>query len=296
MDNIRGTYVINLKRCTNRMNAFADHMASLGIKFERWDAVNGTDATKQASHLCRNYTCTNGMIGCYLSHITLWKHILQKNTEGWFLVFEDDSLITPAGIKNISQLFEEMRSWPRTHYAYPEMINLACTAMCKYKRVTDNLFVPLTVNGTACYLISTDGIRKALSILDRPIHTHIDCTLFFNQLMDRKLAYYATHNLVTNSDGFQSTVSMGTFPRLEADILNSVLSLFLKNNHIHILYDSTIIGNSKITFNILLTWFIVATALMLSLGMYDLAIAYIFIEVLYWYFMYFTKSTTSSSC
>jgi GR25 family glycosyltransferase involved in LPS biosynthesis len=292
MENIRASYVINLKKCTNRMDVFAKNMASLGLKFERWDAIDGAASRKQASHLCRKYTCTNGMIGCYLSHITLWKHILETHNDGWFLVFEDDSLLTRAGMENISNMFSEMRMWP-PGYAYPEMINLACTAMCKYKKITNNIFVPLTVNGTACYLISTQGINKSLKILDKAIHTHIDCTLFLNQLLDRKLAYYATHNLVTNSDGFQSTVSAGSFPRLEADMLNSILGMFLQNNHLHILYDSTIVGNTNIAFNILLVWSIIVTALMLSFDLYELAIAYVLIEVMYWHFK---KSTTSSSC
>lgn len=294
MENIQKAYVINLKKCRKRMFNFANHMASIGISFERWEAVNGADIKKNntnTNHICRNYTCTNGIIGCYLSHITLWKHIKQRYKEGWFLIFEDDSLITKSGVDNISNIFNEMQTWP-PGYAYPEMINLGCTVLCKYKVITKNIFIPLTVNGVSCYLISVQGINNALHMLDRSINFHIDGTLFLKQLLDRKLAYYSTHNFVKYSDNFQSTISSGSFPRLEADLLNSLLDIFTEDNHLHIIYDTTILGN-KITFNILLIFFIVVTSVMLSLEMYDLAVFYVLIEVVYWYFK---TSISSSSC
>lgn len=266
------------------MKNFEENMKALGISFERWEAVNGKDVgMSQSNVICRNYTCTNGMIGCYMSHIALWRHLLQRNASGWFLVCEDDSLLTKEAIKNISSMFSEMRAWPANH-PYPEMINLSCTALCKYKRITKSIFLPLSVNGTACYLISVNGIKNALSILDRPIITHIDNTLLINLLIGKNLSYYATYNFIKNSDGFQSTVSTGSFPRLEADILNSLLGIFLQNNHLHIIYESTFVGNNRITFNGLVIWFSFVTSAMLALGMYDLAIAYCLIEVFYWYF------------
>ena len=306
MENIQDIYVINLKKCTNRMKKFHDNMSALNLKYKRWDAVNGsalkrTDAN--TTFLCRNFMCTNGVIGCYLSHVTLWRHILASSTSSassaagskkWFMIFEDDARFTPKAIENLKSVFQDIKNW-KSDKLYPDMINLACVISEKaiYRKITDHIFQPFIVNGTTAYIVSIPGIRKLLSILDKPVAFHIDNILTMSQLYNKKIGYYSTNNYIINTDELQSTISGNSFPCVEVNILNNIMSLLRINSQIHVIYTSIMFGNSIISFNPLTMLFVVIVGLLLSYDLYDIAVLYIFAEVLYWYYI---KSKKSSPC
>jgi GR25 family glycosyltransferase involved in LPS biosynthesis len=299
MENIQEIYVINLKKCTNRMKKFDDNMKYLNLKYKRWDAVNGSTLKKtdaNTTFLCRNFMCTNGVIGCYLSHITLWRHILAgaARSNKWFMIFEDDARFTPKAINNLKNVFQDIQNW-QSDKLYPDMINLACVISEKavYRKITEHIFQPFVVNGMTAYIVSIPGIKKLLSILDKPVIWHIDNLLTVKQLYNKKIGYYSTHNYIVNTDELQSTISGNSFPRIEVDILNNIMSQFNINSQIHVIYNSIICGNSVISFNTLTMFFVVIVGLLLSYDLYDIAVLYIFAEILYWYYI---KSKKSSPC
>jgi len=299
MENIQEIYVINLKKCTNRMKKFDNNMRSLNLKYKRWDAVNGSALKKtnaNTTFLCRNFMCTNGVIGCYLSHVTLWRHILAgaAGSKKWVMIFEDDALFTPKAIENLDGVFRDIKNW-QSDKLYPDMINLACVISEKviYRKITDHIFQPFIVNGTTAYIVSIPGIKKLLSILDKPVAFHIDNILTMNQLYNKKIGYYSTQNYIINTDDLQSTISGNSFPCIEVDILNKIMSLLRINSQIHVIYTSIMFGNSVISFNPLTILFVVIVGLLLSYDLYDIAVLYIFTEVLYWYYI---KSKKSSPC
>lgn len=299
MENIQEIYVINLKKCTNRMRKFDDNMRSLKLKYKRWDAVNGSAIKRDDSNttfLCRNYMCNNGVIGCYLSHITLWRHILNsnQNSQKWFMIFEDDARFTPKAIENLDGVFSDMKKW-KSDNLYPDMINLACVISEKiiYKKITNHIFQPFIVNGMTAYIVSIPGIKKLLPILDKPIPFHIDNLLTMHQLYNKNIGYYSTLNYVINTDDLQSTISGNSFPHVEIDILNNIMSIFHINPQIHVIYNSIVCGNSIISFNPLTMLFVVIVGLLLSYDLYDIAVLYIFTEIIYWYYI---KSKKSSPC
>lgn len=303
MENIKDIYVINLKKCTNRMKKFDDNMNALNLKYKRWDAVNGSALKKtdaNTTFLCRNFMCTNGVIGCYLSHITLWRHIMAsaegraEESKKWFMIFEDDGLFTPKAIENLKSVFQDIKNW-KSDKLYPDMINLACVISEKaiYRKITDHIFQPFVVNGMTAYIVSISGITKLLSVLDKPVMWHIDNLLTIRQLYHKKIGYYSTNNYIINTDELQSTISGDSFPRAEVDIFNNIMSLFGINSQIHVIYNSIICGNSIISFNSLTMLFVVIVGLLLSYDLYDIAVLYIFTEILYWYYI---KSKKLSPC
>jgi len=91
-------YLINMAENTERLRNSKAQFVSLGIQFERINAVDGKmllekeiknayDAKTNSYHARSPLVASE--IGCYLSHIEAWKKIAQGDFQGGF-IFEDD--------------------------------------------------------------------------------------------------------------------------------------------------------------------------------------------------------------
>lgn len=268
---IEETFVINLKQCKNRMRRFDEHMTSIGLPYTRWDAVHGKSMSSReiervSSKACANFACTHGVIGCYLSHVMLWQHILKKygnedrgmrddggcmeeEKDGrkiWFIVFEDDIMTKPGFLDNIQTLFErdlDLTNPAWMQHRYPEMIHLWCTVMCSADPVTANLFRAHVITGTAAYMVSLDGVRKLLKYMGNHVSYHIDVMISLHQILRQRLALYTTSNLIINDDIDVSTISMDTYPILPVMALKAVMPTY------YIVYNSVVFHIGDVMFN-----------------------------------------------
>ena len=93
-------YLVNLERRPDRLQEMTEQLNSLGIEFERIDAVDGNHIKNSTDYFSpkrfflenrRNYV--PGEVGCALSHINIWKKIVYENID-YALVLEDDVIIT----------------------------------------------------------------------------------------------------------------------------------------------------------------------------------------------------------
>ncbi len=106
-------HIISLKSSTARRDLCAGMMGAANLPFTFFDAVNG--ATLNARTRKRSYDEAANMerfkrplstseIGCYLSHLTLWKEIAKSKT-GAAVILEDDAQID-AGLKTFLEQIE----------------------------------------------------------------------------------------------------------------------------------------------------------------------------------------------
>jgi glycosyl transferase family 25 len=95
------TYVINLDRSPERMEAMRTRLAALGLPFIRVPARDGetlapapreVNARKYA--LAHGKTAGRGEIGCYLSHDATLREFIKSGAE-FALIFEDDMEFAP---------------------------------------------------------------------------------------------------------------------------------------------------------------------------------------------------------
>ena len=92
---VDGMYVINLNKRVDRLAKFK---ASSGLdddEYHRFAAIDSTaltwtDEIHRLFHRNRYGSSRGGIIGCALSHYSLWKHIASTNGE-LHLVLEDDA-------------------------------------------------------------------------------------------------------------------------------------------------------------------------------------------------------------
>jgi GR25 family glycosyltransferase involved in LPS biosynthesis len=261
-------FVINLAKCKKRLQAFDDHMKAINMRYTRWEAVYGNDLSdivlnNKTTPLCKSFVCTKGIIGCALSHQTLWQHIQKKyaprrGDNMWFLIFEDDAYTEPGFVENIGRVFRDLDSsnpvWQHTRY--PEFIHLDCSVLCKEKKVTSNLFQGHIITGTTAYMLSYNGIERLLTYMNGRVKFHIDVVLTLNQLLKGHLSYYTTHNYITHNDGNTSTLSVNTYPQMPVFILDSVISQYRP------IYNSIVFRIGAFTFN---AWIFVYTTCIIAL-------------------------------
>lgn len=101
-------YLINMKKNADRFNHFLDMYRNSdlnGIRFFRLEAIDGSKVvltdfiTKKAldeisyaekhGHRTKHYQLSRGGVGCYLSHIMIYRHML--TTDNYYsFIFEDD--------------------------------------------------------------------------------------------------------------------------------------------------------------------------------------------------------------
>ena len=85
--------VINLERRPDRLNKFNDEIKKHNIECIRFDAVDGTklkmDKECVKLFLENTFEWRRGIIGATLSHISLWKELVESDYK-YYLIFEDD--------------------------------------------------------------------------------------------------------------------------------------------------------------------------------------------------------------
>ncbi len=157
------TYVINLKRAEERYATLLPYVEKLGFPFERFEAVDGShlnhealaavlDIEQYVKHLRQNPK--KGTIGCYLSHVNLWKQFLATQSE-FALILEDDIVFDPL---KVASAVRELASIPEDWDVVLLEIHHRGFPLCIKKLRHGSLCVHLfNITHTGAYLIN----RKA---------------------------------------------------------------------------------------------------------------------------------------
>lgn len=173
-------FVVSLARATDRRAAMARHLQDMGLSFEITDAVDGRALSK--TELDKLMNCAEGVslspgdVGCYLSHINIYRQMVDRNIP-LALVLEDDASLSPSfapllrdGLKNVDFDICFVDSWfvgieGRIYYDPNDRLDLgAGFSACR--------FAP-PPHGTHAYLITNAAARTRLS-LALPIVESID--------------------------------------------------------------------------------------------------------------------------
>ena len=82
MNNIKETFLINMDKDITRLENVTKELNKHNISFTRIPGVNTKTMSQSqlkndVSMVCRNI-CTNGMIGCAMSHKSIYSRIVEK--------------------------------------------------------------------------------------------------------------------------------------------------------------------------------------------------------------------------
>jgi len=208
------SYIINLEKYKDKYNLCLNKLNKIDIYPERFNAIyiedENSDYIKNITYPSVQYTIKNGRfshnnigtkgaIGCYLSHITLWKMLLESN-EDIFLIFEDDADNNKYIIDFNNNLNEDLNeinkeNWDIIFLGYNEFHESYYKK--SYKKVNTNIY------GTHAYIINKNGAKKLIQSA-LPIVDQIDSYISYMAITRNLNAYtlknkYFFQNNITNS-------------------------------------------------------------------------------------------------
>lgn len=174
------TFLINMRECTDRLQTAKKRIEDAGFSMVmRWDAVDARDADALAAGWERHgnpkfdptdieFVEYKGKQGCFLSHVDLWKHIIEQNLD-FATVFEDDVQFHYMWNALASKYFN---GTPKDYYDL-----LYMGSQIEYMLNSHILRTPVFC--THAYLITQAGARACLAALleaKEGVRT-IDCML-----------------------------------------------------------------------------------------------------------------------
>lgn len=189
-------YLINMGRNPDRLNKFVEQYSASDlapIQFTRLEAVDGKkiDFSKYVSQKAYNeimnaekrgyrvkhYQLTRGAVGCYLSHMEIYKLIAKGNAD-YALIFEDDVHFQRK------DMMQEIQSQIANMPTDWDMILLGCICyVCNnFESYYDvNKFILLHA-----YMITKSAAIKILNVLEKmPIEQQIDAV--FSKMADEDI-------------------------------------------------------------------------------------------------------------
>ena len=213
--------VINLEKNIDRLKKISENLDRLNTPFERFIAVYGKEMSKDeikktTTDNCQNILCNKGIIGCALSHMTIWKSFVESNDD-FICVIEDDAILKdgfPKFLDDIPGLYEKLNF---------DIISLYCSGICgsfSKEKIENYTFTkPMFPLGAVCNVISKKGAERLLSFIDK-INYNIDYMIAYNNLTDGMDYYYLeSPNLV------DTTVEESDIANINVrGILNNVLA------------------------------------------------------------------------
>lgn len=220
-------YLINLDRRPDRLERFMnslDNSDMKDMKVLRMNAVDGSeiDITRvplsetakgelkqieTTGFRSKHYQLTRGAIGCYLSHVKVWKDIVEKGHKNG-LIFEDDVTL-PENM--YERMMNSMKGVPDDWDVLLFGFHCKeCENMKNYRKV--DRFILLH-----CYAISYSGIVKMLKTNSLfPITQQIDS--YMSELSPDILNIYTVKNPIIHQNGSRTDIQMPIIKKKNDDV------------------------------------------------------------------------------
>ena len=101
-------FVINLKKRPDRFKLFHKSCPIDISKINKFEAIDGI-TLKNTPYYFNNLK--PGEIGCFLSHITLWKKLINEKNINYYVIFEDDTKFTNGFLEGLNHIFKNFNSF-----------------------------------------------------------------------------------------------------------------------------------------------------------------------------------------
>jgi glycosyl transferase, family 25 len=211
-----GIWLISLPESTARRAAMERQLASLGLAWRHFKAINGAaerdrllaGADEAAYQRNMGSTLLPGKLGVYASHLAVWEELLASDNE-FALILEDDVVFHEDFPQALDAALAGREQWDLLRFnAVRAKIPVTQTRLGDYRL---NAYVgPFT--GNACYLIKREAAARLLPRL-RPQRRAFDHELnrfFEHDYRLRGLEPFASHT----DDGQVSTITGQAFERV----------------------------------------------------------------------------------
>jgi glycosyl transferase family 25 len=247
INNIK-SYIINLEKDKTKYDLCLKRLQKINLNLpERFDAIyvkdEYDDYIKSITYPSVQYTIkygrnahnnigSKGAIGCYLSHIALWKKLLESDQE-MFLIFEDDVDIN----NNIDNLMVKTNDYINTINKKDwDVIFLGYSLISLLNNdipedINDKYKITNIIYGLHAYIINKKGARKLLEKA-LPIVDQLDSYMSYMAIMRDVNMYKPTEILFIQNNIKTSTIQtdMSIKPfitQFNNHIISSIIMFFI---------------------------------------------------------------------
>jgi len=213
------SYIINLDKNKNRFEGAKTQYESSdlngAISMDRFSAVNGKtliledylqddiiaeiEDVEEKKARTHHHQLTKGGVGCFLSHLTLYRQLNEDKSSNAYLIFEDDIMLVPNIKTHIDYSLKHIpNDWDIILYSW---IRLGSQPMLNSSIEKVDYFW-----GMQCYLINRRGAEAiAKEVEETPIDGQIDSFLS-RMIKQGKLRVYVYNKKVVNENSNQTDI------------------------------------------------------------------------------------------
>jgi glycosyl transferase family 25 len=180
------SFLINLDRRNDRLERIKTFSNFLPSDLQRVSAYDGKDLiiTKRLRSFCKNcdYAMRPGVIGCALSHLKLYKNLLEDEIVDGYLIFEDD--VSPS-VDFLPKLYRAF-SIIQNENKIPDLIFFSSISKPN-REIKEGIFQKNSreqidedfIGGTGCYYISKKGAKTTFDYIEKnTLNVAIDAVLY----------------------------------------------------------------------------------------------------------------------
>lgn len=190
------TFVINLQENSVRRMAIKSQLDETNLNYEFIEAIKGSNLSDgEIKTLVYDYPhckLTKGEIGCALSHLSIYKRIVQENISH-ALIFEDDAVIP----KNIAKIFQEIRQLDNDKKANVYLLSRVHNFI-ENSKLNNNLYSAYQAIGAHAYIINNKAAKRMI-LAQKPIIYEADMWWYFKFFNYINVYCYIPH-IVNSSD------------------------------------------------------------------------------------------------
>jgi glycosyl transferase family 25 len=211
--NKNNTFVINMDKSITRLKTIKKNLNKLKIQFTRFSAIDGKNLPNnilydETTTLCRTILCNKETVGCALSHKYLWKQLLNDKNNDYYIILEDDAVISKESSKIIKKLISKINEY-NIDFLNLNAYDLNIIKITPEFRIGDYDFgKPSIPFGFSAYIITKKGAKKILDELDK-INYHIDIEVLFLMFFG-KVNYYSSYPSVILNTTDTTTIGKKT--------------------------------------------------------------------------------------
>ena len=178
-NNINKFKIVNLERRVDRKEDTIAKLTNVNIPNNQYQFINAVDGSKLKPTIeIKNLFFQNdfgykrGVIGCALSHLNLWKELLNDEKNDYYIIMEDDAIYA----SNIYQKIEMLRT--NKEFLKKEMLFLGYHMFEKYRQMhfkkynveSDTINITpldrqLYIGGFFCYSINKTAAKKLIDYI-----------------------------------------------------------------------------------------------------------------------------------